>query len=100
MVAINLMGFYPPQRVTDEENEIQVKLFRSVVFLSLMLLANCSFAAECAPTAPEASPDIYTILAENDQFRVIEAIWQPVQEDNFHSHPADRVSLYQTNCKL
>lgn len=56
--------------------------------------------AEDVPTAPEASPDVYKILAENDQFRVIEATWQPGQEDNFHSHPADRVSLYQTDCKL
>ncbi len=57
-------------------------------------------AAENAPSAPEASPDVYKVLAENDQWRVIEATWQPGKEDNFHSHPADRVSLYITDCKL
>jgi hypothetical protein len=56
--------------------------------------------AENAPIAPQVSPDVYKIIAENDQFRVLEATWQPGQEDNFHSHPADRVSLIQTNCKL
>jgi len=53
-----------------------------------------------APAAPVASPEVYKIIAENKQFRVIEATWQPGQEDKFHSQPADRVSLFQTDCKL
>ena len=77
-----------------------MNLVRPIAFLGLLMLSNYSFATEDAPSAPEASPEIYKVLAENDQFRVIEAIWQPGQEDNFHSHPADRVSLYQTNCNL
>lgn len=65
-----------------------------------LALGTAPSVAEDAPTAPEASPDVYKILAENDQFRVIEGTWQPGQEDNFHSHPADRVSLIQTDCQL
>ena len=57
-------------------------------------------ATDDAPPTPGASPEIYKILVEYDQFRVIDAIWQPGQEDNYHSHPADCVSLYQTNCEL
>ena len=30
----------------------------------------------------------------------MEASWQPGQEDNFHSHSADRVSLFGMDCKL
>ena len=56
--------------------------------------------AEDYPSAPEASPDVYKVLDENDQWRVIEATWQPGQEDNFHSHPGDRVTLYHTDCTL
>ena len=56
--------------------------------------------AEDAPDAATASPEVYKIIGENDQWRVLEATWQPGQEDNFHSHPADRVSLIQTDCKL
>ncbi len=70
------------------------------ILASALLLSTAPATAEDAPTAPEASPEVYKILAENDQFRVIEATWQPGQEDNFHSHPADRVSLIQTDCKL
>ncbi len=71
-----------------------------VAILGLVLPLNYAFAAQDAPSAHIASPEVYKILAENEQFRVIEAIWQPGQEDDFHSHPANRVSLYQTNCKL
>ena len=71
----------------------------SALAITLVLGAGPSFA-ENAPPAPEVSPDVYKILAENDQFRVMEATWQPGQEDNFHYHPADRVSLYLTECKL
>ena len=56
--------------------------------------------AQQAPSGPKAAPDVYKILAENAQWRVIEGTWQPGQEDNFHSHPADRVSLIRTDCKL
>lgn len=100
MIAINSLGFNSPQFSANKGKKVQAKLFRSIAFLGLMLLGKGSFATENAPTAPEASPEVYKVLAESDQFRVIEATWQPGQEDNFHSHPADRVSLYQTNCKL
>ena len=56
--------------------------------------------AQEAPLAPVASPEVYKVLAENDQWRVIEATWAPGQQDAMHSHPADRVSLYVTDCHL
>lgn len=71
----------------------------AILTYALILGATPSVAAD-APTAPEASPDVYKIVAENAQWRVIEATWKPGQEDNFHSHTADRVSLFGTNCKL
>ncbi len=79
--------------------EKKVTTCTSSLMLSIILAASTS-AAENALSAPEASPDVYKILAENDQWRVIQATWQPGQEDNFHSHPADRVSLFVTDCRL
>ncbi len=79
--------------------EKKVTTCTSSLMLSIILAASTS-AAENAPSAPEASPDVYKILAENDQWRVIQATWQPGQEDNFHSHPADRVSFFVTDCRL
>jgi hypothetical protein len=71
----------------------------SVLAVTLVLGAGPSFA-ENAPPGPEVSPDVYKIRGENDQWRVMEATWQPGQEDNFHYHPADRVSIIQTDCNL
>jgi hypothetical protein len=77
------------------------KLTSSLSVLALSMVFSTSVSAEQkAPTAPEASPDIYKILAENEQWRVIQATWQPGQEDNLHSHPPDRVSLFTTDCML
>ena len=70
------------------------------IFAVAAALGSTPSIAEDAPPASEASPEVYKVLTENDQFRVIEATWQPGQEDKRHSHPADRVSLYQTDCEL
>jgi hypothetical protein len=37
---------------------------------------------------------------KSNQWRVIQATWQTGQEDNFHSHTANRVSIFETDCKL
>jgi hypothetical protein len=63
-------------------------------------LSFTSALAENAPPAPVASPEVYKIVAETMEWRVLKATWQPGQEDKLHSHPANQVSLYQTDCKL
>jgi len=35
----------------------------------------------------EASPDVYKVIAENDEIRVILATWKPGMKDKVHSHP-------------
>jgi hypothetical protein len=100
MTAINYPGSTLSQQFENLKLELRAKFFYGVVFLGLTLAQPVALANENAPPAHVASPDVYKILAENDQFRVIEATWQPGQEDNYHSHPADRVSLYQTDCTL
>lgn len=80
-------------------NSLHVRLGASLVIAS-MVLGSTSVVAQDAPIAPEASPEVYKIIAENDQWRVLEATWQPGQEDTFHSHPADRVSVYGVDCQL
>jgi hypothetical protein len=83
----------------------EIRFIRKFSTAAVALACSLAFGAATAagegtPSAPEASPDVYKVLAENDQFRVIEATWQPGQEDNFHSHPADRVAIFQTDCRL
>lgn len=72
----------------------------AVVLACFIVVNTAPSAAGDVPTGPEASPEVYKIIDENDQWRVIEATWQPGQEDNFHHHPGDRVSLFRTDCEL
>ena len=81
-------------------NSFKLYAIRLLMTALLAVMATTPIFAADGSTAPQASPDVYKVLTENDQWRVIEATWQPGQEDNFHFHPADRVSLYQTDSKL
>jgi len=66
----------------------------------LLGLGGGSALAADAPVASVASPGVYKTIAENDEWRVLQGTWQPGQEDNFHSHTADRVSIFDMDCDL
>lgn len=70
---------------------------------SLLALAalgvTVSAMAQTVPHSLVASPDIYKVIAENEQYRVIEVTWKPGQRDLFHSHPASAV-YYPMDCTL
>lgn len=53
-----------------------------------------------APRAHIAAPDIYKVLAEGHQQRVIEATLKPGQESPAVSHPQGTVVYYVTDCSL
>jgi hypothetical protein len=54
-------------------------------------------SAQATPLSYKASPDIYKLLAENDQFRVILQTAKPGQRDAWHSHSA-LVSYRLSDC--
>jgi len=39
------------------------------------------------PLSFDANPDVYKVLAENDEMRVVLATWKPGHKDKSHSHP-------------
>ena len=53
--------------------------------------------ADDVPLSYVAEPDVYKVLAENDQMRVILATWKPGQRDKFHSHPM-AAAYYVNDC--
>lgn len=76
--------------------------------LAAALAATVAATLSCAPVHAQsqplprswvASPDIYRVLAQNDQFKVIAVTWKPGQKDVLHSHPANAV-YYLTDCSL
>lgn len=73
----------------------------SLIFsFGLVLGLSQALAGDAAPPATDASPEVYKLVSENPQWRVMRATWQPGQEDNFHMHTPDRVSIFHTDCKL
>ena len=55
--------------------------------------------AQELPRSFVASPDIYKVIAQDAQFKVIAVTWKPGQKDVAHSHPANAV-YYLTDCSL
>ena len=51
------------------------------------------------PRSFVASPGIYKVAAQNEQYKVIAVTWRPGQKDALHSHPANAV-YYLTDCSL
>lgn len=51
------------------------------------LLNSVSVFAQDVPLAHKASPEVYKVLDENDQFRIILQTSKPGQRDDWHSHP-------------
>ncbi|MCP3848987.1 MAG: hypothetical protein GY694_01935 [Gammaproteobacteria bacterium] len=72
--------------------------FKKILLAFAMAVTIPSLSLAAAPLAYEASPDIYKVIAEDENMRVIEATFQPGQKDNWHSHPA-MVSYRLTDCK-
>jgi len=54
--------------------------------------------AQATPRSFAASPDVYKVIAENEQYRVIAANWKPGQRDNWHSHGAPVAVYFLTDC--
>jgi hypothetical protein len=67
--------------------------------LSLGFAVACPVHAQQLPRSFVASPDVYKVIAQNDQYKVISVTWKPGQKDILHAHPANAV-YYLTDCSL
>jgi hypothetical protein len=77
-----------------------VRLTMNCTLYGLALVGAVGTAtAQTPPHSSVASPEIYKVIAENDQYRIIAVTWKPGQRDQFHSHPASGV-YYLTDCAL
>ena len=74
------------------------RLLRATFNAALVLAPVSAFTQDVAPASYKASPAVYKLLAENENFRVILATWKPGQRDDWHSHqPLASYSL--TGCE-
>jgi len=64
-----------------------------------LLCAAAAATAEPLPRSHIASPEVYTVIAENEQYLVIAATWKPGQKDKPHAHASSGVYVL-TDCSL
>lgn len=64
---------------------------KRIVQGTAVLAIACAAAAQDVPLSYVAAPAVYKLLAEDGNFRVILATWQPGQKDVQHSHSAAAV---------
>jgi len=76
-----------------------ISSLRLLAGIALSFCALESAQSQQLPRSYIASPDIYKVLAQNDQYRVIAVTWKSGQKDILHSHPANAV-YYLTDCSL
>ena len=58
-----------------------------VVVAALIVTTVCITYQSHAQDAVAVSPEIYTVLFENDEIRVMELTYEPEEHDAMHSHP-------------
>lgn len=75
-----------------------VHLWISGAILALVA-ASPSVLADGVPAAWVASADVYKVMKEDDNFRIVRATWQPGQRDKPHSHKPLGV-YFVTSCDL
>ena len=61
-------------------------LLRAMFSTALVVGPLTAIGQDAAPASYKASPAVYKLIAENENFRVILATWKPHQRDDWHSH--------------
>jgi hypothetical protein len=57
-------------------------------------------AAQSSPPTYQGDPDVYKVILENENFRVISATWKKGSTDKPHSHPVAFVVYPITDCTI
>jgi hypothetical protein len=67
--------------------------------MALVSLASSAAMAQNAPPTYQGDPDVYKVIFEDANFRVIEANRKKGVHDKVHSHPVPFVTYQVTDCK-
>lgn len=71
----------------------------ALALLPLGLALGGAVQAQTVPRAFDASPDIYNVISQNEQFKLVVVTWKAGQKDKPHSHPASAV-YFLNDCVL
>jgi hypothetical protein len=65
---------------------------------TLLALASSAAMTQNAPPSYEGDPDVYKVIFEDQNFRVIDSIRKKGVHDKLHSHPVLSVVYYPDDC--
>jgi hypothetical protein len=66
--------------------------------MALLYMASSAAMAQDAPPTYQGDPDVYKLIYEDQNFRVIEAVRTKGVHDKVHGHPAPSVVYSLTDC--
>ena len=75
-------------------------MFRTTAGIALGLVTATAAFAQNAPPTYQADPDVYKVIFEDANFRVIAATWKKGTRDKEHAHPLPSVGYAVTDCTL
>lgn len=64
----------------------------------LLYLISSAAMAQNAPPSYEGDPDVYKVIFEDQNFRVIDSIRKKGVHDKLHSHPVPSIVYHVTDC--
>jgi len=76
-----------------------LRLCAALIAIGVLAVPGAAVAQKTAPPSFVASPHVYLVSAQNKDYRIIRAFWEPGQRDKWHSHPEKGV-FFMTNCSL
>ena len=67
--------------------------------MAILWIASSAAVAQNAPPTYQGDPDVYKVIFEDQNFRVVEVLRKKGVHDKAHSHPVPSVVYNLTDCK-
>jgi mannose-6-phosphate isomerase-like protein (cupin superfamily) len=85
---------------TKKDNTMNRDEILALGLAALLSVTASSAMAQDAPPTFQADPEVYKVIFEDQNFRVISATWKKGVHDKAHSHPVPSVIYAVTDCSL
>jgi hypothetical protein len=82
----------------ERENVMKQITTLALSAAALLYAGNSAAMAQSSPPSYQADPDVYKVIFEDQNFRVITGTWNPGVHDKTHSHPVPSVVYALTDC--
>src|SRR6516162_8322805 len=66
--------------------------------IAVLYLVSSAAVAQNAPPSFQGDPDVYKVIFEDQNFRVIDSVREPGVHDKVHGHPLPAIIYYLTDC--